>query len=76
MYGYTLKTGKLIPIEERKAEEVTSLKGVKTAPDAIKVYNPAFDVTPNELIAGIITEKGVVRPPYIKNLKKLFKEIR
>ena len=72
----TLKTGKLIPIEERKAEEVTSLKGVKTAPDAIKVYNPAFDVTPNELIAGIITEKGVVRPPYIKNLKKLFKEIR
>ena len=67
-----LKTGNLIPIEERKAEEVTSFRGVKSAPDKIKVYNPAFDVTPNELITGIITEKGVVRPPYTKSLKKLF----
>ena len=68
----TLKTGNLIPIEERKAEEVTCFHGVRSAPDKIKVYNPAFDVTPNELIAGIITEKGVVRPPYTKSLKKLF----
>ncbi|MCX5776680.1 MAG: S-methyl-5-thioribose-1-phosphate isomerase [Candidatus Firestonebacteria bacterium] len=67
-----LNSGKLIPIEERKSTEVTELHGVKTAPKGIKVYNPAFDVTPNELIAGIITEAGVVRPPYLKNLKKIF----
>ncbi len=68
----TLSSGKLIPIEERKAEEVTGLQGVKTAPDKIKVYNPAFDVTPHELITGIITEKGVIRPPFTGKLKKLF----
>ncbi|MFH1074156.1 MAG: S-methyl-5-thioribose-1-phosphate isomerase [Candidatus Firestonebacteria bacterium] len=67
-----LKSGGLIPIEERKSTEVTELQGVKTAPEGIKVYNPAFDVTPNELIAGIITEACVVRPPYGKNLKKIF----
>jgi len=67
-----LKSGKLIPIEERKSKEVTEIQGVKTAPDGIKVYNPAFDVTPNELIAGIITEAGVVKPPFSKNLKKIF----
>jgi len=50
---------------------VTQIRGVKTAPDGIKVYNPSFDVTPNELIAGIITEAGVVRAPYRKNLQKI-----
>src|SRR3989339_313027 len=67
-----LKSGRLIPIEERKSKEVTEIQGVKTAPDDTKVFNPAFDVTPNELIAGIITEAGVVKPPFIKNLKKIF----
>jgi len=55
----SLKTGAEIPIEERAAEEVTTLGGVRIAPEGVAVYNPAFDVTPAKYIAGIITEKGV-----------------
>lgn len=66
------QSGKDIPIEERKAEEITCGMGRRTAPVGVKTYNPAFDVTPNELITAIITEKGVVRPPYREGLRKLF----
>ena len=59
-------------IEQRKASEVTSIGGKKTAPDGIDVINPAFDMTPPELISGIITEKGVVKPPFEESIKKLF----
>lgn len=65
-------SGKEIPIEERKAEEITCGLGRRTAPEGVKTYNPAFDVTPNELITAIITEKGIVKQPYDKELKKLF----
>ena len=54
--------GTAIPIEQRDPREITHGFGRQTAPDGIDVYNPAFDVTPAELIAGIITEKGVIRP--------------
>jgi methylthioribose-1-phosphate isomerase len=57
-----LPTGDAIPIEQRDSSEVTHGFGRQTAPDGIKVYNPAFDVTPARLIAGIITEKGVIQP--------------
>jgi len=60
-------------IEQRNAKEVTTLGGTKTAPDDIDVINPAFDMTPPELISGIITEVGVVKPPYEESIKKLFK---
>lgn len=60
----TLATGDLIPIEERGGEELTHIEGVQVGPDGCHVFNPAFDVTPGELIDGIITEKGVHRPPY------------
>ncbi|KKC47391.1 MULTISPECIES: S-methyl-5-thioribose-1-phosphate isomerase [Paenibacillus] len=69
-------TGAEIPIEERHAEEVTEGFGKRTAPHGVKVYNPAFDVTPAEYVTAIITEKGVIRPPYGENLKKLFEELR
>ena len=62
--------GSDILIEEREAFEVTSFHGVKCAPD-IKVCNPAFDVTPNELITGFITEKGIISKPYNINLSKI-----
>src|SRR3989344_1408581 len=62
-------TGAQIPIEERKAEEVTHFAGVATAPKGVKVYNPAFDVTPANLISGIVTEYGIIRPPYLRNIK-------
>ena len=63
-FDASLATGALIPIEERAPEEITHGFGRQTAPDGVKVYNPAFDVTPAELIAGIITERGILRPPY------------
>lgn len=60
----TLSSGDLIPIEERACEELTEIDGVRVAPADCTVYNPAFDVTPGELITAIITEKGVHKPPY------------
>ncbi len=59
-------------IEMRKGSEVTGIGDKKTAPDGINVINPAFDMTPPELISGIITEKGVAKPPYEESIKKLF----
>ena len=60
-------------IENRKANEVTTIAGKKTAPDDVMVLNPAFDLTPPELITGIITEAGVAKPPFSESIKKLFK---
>lgn len=67
-------TGAEIPIEERPAEEITEGFGKRTAPQGVKVFNPAFDITPNEYVAGIITEKGIVTAPYEENLRKLFEQ--
>jgi len=60
-------------IEQRKASEVTGIGDKKTAPDGIDVINPAFDMTPPELISGIITENGIAKPPYEESIRKLFK---
>lgn len=70
-FDFRIKTGKDIPIEERDGDEVRSIGGKFIAPKKVKVYNPAFDVTPNELITAIVTEKGIFREPYIRSLKKL-----
>ncbi len=69
----SLAHGGLIPIEERDAEEVLELrfKGERIAPPGAKARNPAFDVTPNRLITAIVTENGVVYPPFDENLKKV-----
>jgi len=61
-FDLSLADGSGIPIEERDPTEVTEGFGSRTAPQGVAVYNPAFDVTPAELIAGIITERGVIRP--------------
>ncbi len=66
------ETGSKIPIEERDPLEIIKGFGAYTAPKNIKAYNPAFDVTPWQNITAIITEKGIVMPPYQENLKKLF----
>lgn len=67
------KTGADIHIEERPAKEVTHMWYEKPmAPEGVKVFNPAFDVTDNDLIAGIITEYGIARPPYSESLKEIF----
>ena len=70
-FDLSLRSGRLIPIEERSAAEVRSIGGNMITPERVKVYNPAFDVTPNTLITAIITEKGIFRKPYRKNLKRL-----
>jgi len=64
--------GSRIPIEERNRREVTHVGGSQVAPDGALVWNPAFDVTPHHFIAGIITERGIFRPPYIDSLKVAF----
>lgn len=69
-----IATGKEIVIEQRKEEEVTEMWYEKRmAPNDIKVYNPAFDVTDNELITAIVTEKGIIRSPYKEQFEQLFK---
>jgi methylthioribose-1-phosphate isomerase len=67
----TLDSGEQIPIEQRPSTEVTEVFGVPVAPENTAVENPAFDVTPNRYVSGIITEKGVARPPYEESLPKL-----
>jgi methylthioribose-1-phosphate isomerase len=67
-FDMSAKTGADIPIEERGADELTHWRGARTAPVGAAAYNPAFDVTPNELIDGIITETGILRQPYAKSL--------
>jgi len=63
--------GSHIPIEERPGDEVTGYRKVRWAPKGVKVRNPAFDVTPAELITGIISEKGVAMPPNLETIRKL-----
>jgi methylthioribose-1-phosphate isomerase len=60
----SLSDGSLIPIEERESSELTEIEGVRVAPENCPVWNPAFDVTPADLISAIVTEKGVFRAPY------------
>lgn len=67
----TLETGQDIPIEERDSREVTHIGERQLAPDGVEVHNPAFDVTPNELITAIITDKGVARQPYVDSLRAI-----
>lgn len=65
------KTGKDIPIEERASVEVTHVQGRQLAPTGMKTFNPAFDVTPHPYISGIITEAGVLKPPFKKSILKI-----
>jgi len=64
--------GSLIPIEERNSREVTHVGGAQLTPEGAQVWNPAFDVTPHQLIAGIITERGIFRAPYVDSLQRAF----
>ncbi len=65
--------GDNIPIEQRSGIEITNIGTERIAPKGINTFNPAFDVTPHKLIKGIITEKGIIKPPYKKSIKSLFK---
>ena len=67
-----LADGGLIPIEERDPAELTHYGGVQTAPEGVSVWNPAFDVTPHDLITAIVTEAGVIRPPFAEGIRKVW----
>jgi methylthioribose-1-phosphate isomerase len=66
-----IKTGDEIPIEERSHEEVTHINGKRICAESVNIINPGFDVTPNELITGIITEIGILKPDYNKSIAKV-----
>jgi len=68
----SIKTGDEIIIEERSHDEVTTINGKKICADGVNIINPGFDVTPHELITGIITEKGILKPDYKESIAKLF----
>jgi methylthioribose-1-phosphate isomerase len=70
----SMPSGDHIPIEERNPREVTHVGEQQLGPDGVEVHNPAFDVTPNELITAIITDKGVARQPYVESLRRLAEE--
>lgn len=70
-FDLSLENGEQIPIEERHAEEIIAGMGKQTAPNGTQVYNPAFDVAPAELIAAIITEKGIIRPVTTENVRAM-----
>lgn len=67
---FEIESGEEIEIEIRDDKEVTEIRSVRIAPEGVNVYNPAFDVTPAENITAIITEQGVIKPPFTENLKK------
>ncbi len=71
-FDVQLNSGNEIPIEERSDEEVLKINGQFIAPEDVKVYNPAFDVTPASNITAIVTEKGILKAPYKEAIEKLF----
>lgn len=73
-FDFTLAKGSDIPIEMRSADEVKCFAGTPTAPEGVEVLNPAFDVTPHELVSAIITEEGVLTAPYNKSITDLQKK--
>ncbi|MHB1421234.1 MAG: S-methyl-5-thioribose-1-phosphate isomerase, partial [Bacillota bacterium] len=69
----TLASGEQIPIEERHQDEVRGVFGQPVAPRDVNVFNPAFDVTPAHLVTAIITDRGIICPPYLSNLQQFIK---
>jgi methylthioribose-1-phosphate isomerase len=71
----SLPTGEDIPIEERSPDEVTHIQGIRIAAEGVRAVNPAFDVTPHSYVTAIITEKGVIREPYVERLRNIVGDI-
>jgi methylthioribose-1-phosphate isomerase len=67
----SIKDGNMIPVEERKSHEISHFGNLPIGPSGVKALNPAFDITPNRYVAAIITEKGIIRPPYKREIRKM-----
>ena len=74
-FDLSLQTGSEIPIEEREGTEITCGFGKQTAPSGVQIFNPAFDVTPADLISAFITDKGIIYPPYLQNLRSVLGKV-
>jgi methylthioribose-1-phosphate isomerase len=74
-FDLTIPSGEQIPIEERSAEEVTHIRGLRIAPIGVAAAHPAFDVTPARLVSAIICERGVARAPYAESLRRLAESV-
>ena len=70
-FDLSMTSGDEIPIEERDGREISHSFGRRIAPDGVKIYNPAFDVTPAEYISAVITERGVIKPVNEENIRSL-----
>lgn len=70
-FDFNIETGEQIKIEERDIDEITVINGIRISPEGMDAYNPGFDVTPFENITGLITEKGIIKPPFKENICKL-----
>jgi methylthioribose-1-phosphate isomerase len=70
----SIKTGDMIPVEVRKSQEISHFKHSEIGPPGVKALNPAFDVTPSRYVSAIITEKGIVKPPYRTEIRKIFQK--
>jgi len=70
----SIDSGSEIPIEERDPEEIFQIRGVRIAPQNISAFNPAFDVTPNKYISAIVTQNGIIKKPFKRNIKSIFQE--
>lgn len=68
---FRTESGESITLEERESGEITSFRGIQVAPDGVTAYAPAFDVTPHELITALVTDAGVVRPPFGESLREV-----
>jgi methylthioribose-1-phosphate isomerase len=68
----SLPEGESIPIEQRQPEEVTTIRGAIIAPRGVRVANPAFDVTPHRYVHAIVTERGIIRPPFVEKLRQVY----
>jgi methylthioribose-1-phosphate isomerase len=69
-----IRSGEEIPVEERNPEEISHFRNKEIGPPGVKAVNPAFDVTPNRYVSAIITEKGVIRPPFRSQIRKFFQK--
>ncbi|PAU93644.1 S-methyl-5-thioribose-1-phosphate isomerase [Aliifodinibius salipaludis] len=69
-----IETGNEIPLEEREQDEVLNYSDAQIAPKKAEAYNPAFDITPNKYISGIVTEEGIIEPPFEKSFKNIFED--
>lgn len=72
-FDLSLESGASIPIEERDGAEITSIQGIRVAPENVNTFNPAFDVTPNYLITSIITENGIIQSDFSNNIPNFVK---